>query len=274
MEVRLVEQTSLRDSRRAFVRGLVDGLLATPMDAAAIEIEGGRQAFVSNVFSCSYGGDVIVARDPIKSMQDLRGKRIAIEQGLGTYFLGRALELSNMQADEVEVVDQPYSTAAESFCNGSVDAIHAYPPALQQLAKLTDVQFHVVFTSKKLPDEILDILLVDPSVAAQRAEDLNRVERAYDRAREFAAREPERAFRVMAARERISPEAFATVVQNDLRMIAPTDRAAYLAPTGQVAEAVRRSRDVLRASQTSTRRVSVQSSVVTELAPLTSSDIR
>lgn len=269
VEVRLVEQTSLRDSRRAFVRGLVDGILATPTDVAALEIEGGRACVVQQVFHSSDGGDVIIARDPIKSMQDLRGKRIAIEQGLGTYFLSRALELSNMQAHEVEVVDRPYSTAAESLCNGSVDAIHAYPPSLELLAKLSDAQFHVVFTSKKMPDEILDLLVVDPKVAARRADDLNRVERAYDRALEFAAREPERAWRILADREGISPQAFANVVEHDIRRIAPADRAAYLAPKGQVAEAVRRSRDVLRAGRNSARRVSSRQPAEHEIDPST-----
>jgi hypothetical protein len=73
---------------------------------------------------------------------------------------------------------------------------------------------------------------------------------------ENAAHEPERALRILADREGISPQAFANVAEHDIRMIAPADRAAYLAPNGQVAEAVRRSREILTAGQNSTRRVS------------------
>ncbi len=245
VDVRLVEQTSLRDSRRVYARGLVDGLLATPTDVAALEIEGGRRAVVRQVFDGSYGGDVIIARDPFRTMQDLRGKRIAIEQGLGNYFLARALQISNLRPEEVEVVDRPYSAAAESLCDGTVDAIHAYPPTLEQLAEMTDGQFHIVFTSKKLPDEILDLLVVDPVVAAERGRDLDRMERAYDRAVDFAGHKPDVAMRIMADREGISPEAFANFLRNDLRMIQPQDRAAYLTAEGPVALAIQRSHEIL-----------------------------
>lgn len=245
VEVRLVEQTSLRDSRRVYVRGLVDGLLATPTDVAALEIEGGRRAVVKQVFDGSYGGDVIIARDPFRTMQDLRGKRIAIEQGLGNYFLARALQICNMRPEDVEVVDRPYSAAAEALCDGTVDAIHAYPPTLEQLAAMTDGQFHIVFTSKKLPDEILDLLVVDPAVVAERGEDLQRMERAYDRAVAFAATNSDTAMRIMSDREGISPEAFASFLRSDLRMIQPQDRAAYLTADGPVAVAIQRSHEIL-----------------------------
>jgi NitT/TauT family transport system substrate-binding protein len=245
VEVRLVEQTSLRDSRRVYVRGLVDGLLATPTDVAALEIEGGRRAVVRQVFDGSYGGDVIIARDPFRTMQDLRGKRIAIEQGLGNYFLARALQISNMRPEDVEVVDRPYAAAAESLCDGTVDAIHAYPPTLEQLATMTDGQFHIVFTSKKLPDEILDLLVVDPIVATDRVEDLERLERAYDRAVLYTESEPDVAMRIMSDRESISPEAFANFLRNDMRMIRPQDRNAYLTADGPVALAIQRSHEIL-----------------------------
>ena len=224
---------------------LVELGFCTPTDVAALEIEGGRRVVVRQVFDGSYGGDVIIARDPFRTMQDLRGKRIAIEQGLGNYFLARALQISNMRPDDVEVVDRPYSAAAESLCDGTVDAIHAYPPTLEQLAKMTDVQFHIVFTSKKLPDEILDLLIVDPVVAVERGDDLDRLERGYDRAVHFTADKPEVAMRIMADREGISPEAFANFLRSDLRMIQPQDRAAYLTTGGPVAVAIQRSHEIL-----------------------------
>lgn len=272
VEVRLVEQTSLRDSRRAFVRGLVDGLLATPTDVAALELEGGRAAAVHQVFDESDGGDVIIARDPIRTVQDLRGRRIAIEPGLGNYFLHRALELANLKPHEVVVVDEPFTAATESLCNGSVDAIHSYPPTIEQLAKLTDGQFHIVFTSARLPHEILDLLIVDPRIARERESDLAKFERAYDRAVAFAQEHPDIAYQVMADREGVSADAFASVARNDLRMIAPEDRPKYLAPGGPVATAVGRSLAILRECQMTSRRYAGVPSVDPRQAPPTKAD--
>jgi NitT/TauT family transport system substrate-binding protein len=246
VRVRLVEQSSLKDSRRIYARGLVDGLLATPMDLAAIEADGARAATPLLAFDYSSGGDAIVARAECKSMQDLHGKRVAIEQGLGEYFLTRALESSGMKASDVQVVYLPYAAAEQALRAGEVAAVHSFVPILRQLTNDGDAHFNVLFTSREMPNEIVDILLVGPESAAARGDDLQRIERAYDRARRYMREQPEDAYRILAAREGISPHEMQEVFRDEITMIPAADRAAYLSATGHVVKATLRTHDILR----------------------------
>lgn len=246
VQVRLVEQSSLKDSRRIYARGFVDGLLATPMDLAAIEADGARGATPLMAFDFSSGGDAIVASAECKSMQDLRGKRVAIEQGLGEYFLARALENAGMKASDVQVVYMPYASAEQSLRAGDVAAVHSFVPILRQLTKDGDAQFNVLFTSREMPNEIVDILLVPPEIAAARGDDLQRIERAYDRAVRYMREQPEEAYRILAAREGITPQEMQEVFRDEITMIPAAERAAYLSATGHVVKATLRTHDILR----------------------------
>jgi len=249
VDVQLVEQLSLKDSRRVFVRGMVDGMFGTPMDLAVIQVGQVRPAKACWAFSVSAGGDAIVAREPHRALADLRGKRVAIEQGLGDYFLARALESAGMSLADVEVVYLPYAAADEALRSGEVEAIHTYSPIFHRLTQHGDQPYHVLFTSRELPDEIVDLLIVGPEVAEERAADLRGLERAYDRACRFVEEKPEMAFQIMAEREGVSPDEMANSFRNDLTLIPASDRAAYLAPDGGATLARERFHAMIRASR-------------------------
>lgn len=241
VEVRLVEQVSLKDSRRVYVRGMVDGMLGTPMDLAAINAKGSRPAVAQCAISYSSGADAIVAKQSIRTVDELRGALIAIEEGLGDYFLARALESVGMTVDDVRVAYLPYPVAEEALRAGDVDAIHTFSPILHRLTR-GNQPYHVIFSSRDTPGEIVDLLIVDPHVAATRGEDLRRVERAYDRACRFVVDHPERAYRIMAERERVAGDEMAKTFREDLTLIQPNDRAGYLAPGGEAVKSADRFR--------------------------------
>ncbi len=251
VDVQLVEQLSLKDSRRVFVRGLVDGMFGTPMDLAVIQVGQARPAEAHWAFSVSSGGDAIVAREPHRTLADLRGKRVAIEQGLGDYFLARALESSGMTLADVDVVYLPYAVADEALRSGEVEAIHTYSPIFHRLTQPGEQPFHVLFTSRELPGEIVDLLIIGPEVAEERADDLRSVERAYDRACRFLEEDPERAFEIMAEREGVTPDEMASSFRDDLTLIPPADRAAYLAPHGGATQARERFHAMLKSNRAS-----------------------
>lgn len=252
VDVQLVEQLSLKDSRRVFVRGLVDGMFGTPMDLAVIQVAQARPAEAHWAFSVSTGGDAIVAREPHRTLSDLRGKRVAIEQGLGDYILARALESAGMTLADVEVVYLPNAVAEEALRSGEVEAIHTGSPTFHSLTQKGEQPFHVLFTSRELPGEIVDLLIIGPEVAEQRADDLRSVERAYDRACRFLEEEPERAFQIMAEREGVTPDEMASSFRDDLTLIPPADRAAYLAPHGGATLARERFHAMFKTSRKST----------------------
>lgn len=65
----------------------------------------------------------IVAHDPISSIEDLAGKKIAInEGGTGDYLARTALESAGMSVDDVTLVNLTPPDAATAFSSGQVDA--------------------------------------------------------------------------------------------------------------------------------------------------------
>jgi len=85
--------------------------------------------------------DVLVAKDsPIKSAADLKGRKIAHQNGTtGTYSLIKYLESAGLRLTDVQAVSLSGADAYTAFAQGSVDAwIHWQPASGLALAKLGD----------------------------------------------------------------------------------------------------------------------------------------
>ncbi|MCX5690211.1 MAG: ABC transporter substrate-binding protein, partial [Planctomycetota bacterium] len=81
VDARLLELSSLGDCRRAFERGQVDGFFGTLIEVLESDARLKRNSQVVCVVDYSDGADSIIARKPISSVAELRGKRVAIESG-------------------------------------------------------------------------------------------------------------------------------------------------------------------------------------------------
>jgi sulfonate transport system substrate-binding protein len=85
--------------------------------------------------------DVLVAADsPIRSAADLKGRKIAHQNGTtGTYSLIKYLESAGLRLTDVQAVSLSGADAYTAFAQGSVDAwIHWQPASALALAKLGD----------------------------------------------------------------------------------------------------------------------------------------
>ncbi len=65
----------------------------------------------------------------IRNISDLKGKKIGVARGTsGDFFLGRFLELHDINLRDVEVVDLPPAQVTDPLLNGSVDAVSTWDP--------------------------------------------------------------------------------------------------------------------------------------------------
>ncbi len=98
------------------------------------------------------GDGLIVPPDsPIKTVADLRGKRVAVNKaGRGEYLLLLALKEAGIPADQVQRVYLQQDQAASAFATGQVDAwvaiVRAFPQAVAKGAR-------VVFRGRDLPSD-------------------------------------------------------------------------------------------------------------------------
>ena len=79
----------------------------------------------------SRGGDVIIARRGIESINDLRGKNVALTPFTPSMtYLTMALDAANMRLDDITIIEAPDNpTASTIFNSGSVDAAVVWSPS-------------------------------------------------------------------------------------------------------------------------------------------------
>jgi NitT/TauT family transport system substrate-binding protein len=89
---------SSTESIRAFRNEVID-IVALTLDEALLLVENGHDIRVILVADISEGADVIIGRDGLQSMKDLRQKKIGVESSaLGAFVLTRALQKKRHEA--------------------------------------------------------------------------------------------------------------------------------------------------------------------------------
>ncbi|MDR1994804.1 ABC transporter substrate-binding protein [Azonexus sp.] len=161
LSLRLVELGSNTQAMDALRVGNLD-LAGLTLDEVLTLLQEGVPLKVIWVMNISAGADAIVARPGIKHMTDLRGRRIGVEQtAVGAYMLQGALEQAGMQVSEVIVVPLPLDEHEAAWREQSVDALVTFDPVRQALLNEGG---HVIFDSRALPGEIVDVLVVRESI--------------------------------------------------------------------------------------------------------------
>jgi NitT/TauT family transport system substrate-binding protein len=232
--VRLVEFSTLNDVRRGFERGQTDGMAATPIEAIQANERSMRQPRLFMVFGYSDGADALVANDSIKTVRDLKGKRIAAEPGSLTMFLvARALETAGLTMDDVTVVPMDQAFVADTMKEGKVDAAGTYPPT--STAVLGQPGRHVIFSSADMPGEVIGAICLDAPVLRERPDVAARIVRAWDKALKFARSNPDEAYTIMAQRMGTSRADFEASLEG-IRLVSAADQSDYFGPDGRLRE--------------------------------------
>lgn len=239
VSVRLVEFGSLSDARRAYETGKVDGLATTVVEVLMARDATPRDLKIIRVFDASSGADVIVARSNISSMAELRGKRVGVElASLGIYVLTRALEMEGMTLADVQVVSQDQKTMREELIAGELDAVVTYPP--ESITLLGDPKFRMVFSTLKIPGEVVDVLAVDGHVIHKRPADVKAFLTGLDLAFDYLQKHPDDACRIMAEREGVSASTFQILLVDGMTIAGPRDQSAYFRAGGTLRNVIKK----------------------------------
>lgn len=158
--IELIEYPNATGVMRGFRNGLLDAALLT-LDEALILQSHGHDLEILLVTDLSAGADALFAKADIQQLEDLRGKRIGVENtALGAFFLARILDHGNLSASDVEVINLGVHEHVAAVRDGQVDAVVSFAdagPALQRLGA------HRLFDSRQLPGEIIDVLAIERS---------------------------------------------------------------------------------------------------------------
>lgn len=159
--LKIVEVASNSDSQRLFANGLIEAVALT-LDEALRLADAGVPLEIIAVLDVSEGADAVLARPDIDRLDKLKGHRIGVETGaVGSLMLARLLAAAGLEEDEVTVVPVEASQQVGMMRNGRIDAVVTFEPMKSQLLRQG---YRVVFDSRALSGEIIDVLAVRPGI--------------------------------------------------------------------------------------------------------------
>jgi len=204
-DVKMVEMGSASEVLRAYKNGAIE-LAALTLDEVLLLRSQGFDPVVIAVLDISQGGDVIIAKNGISSMQGLKGKLLGFEYtALGAYMVSRALEINSMKHDDLTLIPLEFSEHKSAFENDKVDAVVTFEPVRSYLLDSGGTE---VFTSKEIPGEIIDVLVVSKSLIEKRKEELKQVLLGWKRAQNYLVNNTSEAAVEIAARYKFTPKKF------------------------------------------------------------------
>jgi len=201
--VRLVEFMSASEVMRAFTNQSLDAAALT-LDEALLLLEQGIDITVVLVHDISHGADVILSKPNIKAMPSLMGKRIGVEsRALGAYTLARALKLHHLALEDVEIVQLEVNEHEKAYKEDHIDAVVTFEPVR---TRLLNAGAHELFSSREIPGEIVDVLVVCNCVLKQQQGNIRKLIDGWFKALDYLESSPEDAIQRMTARLKMSPD--------------------------------------------------------------------
>ena len=148
---------SYTDSLTALSTGNLDANSQTLNDTLS-SVSGGAKQTVVLVNDNSTGNDQIIARPGITTVADLKGKKVAAEQGtVDHYLLLLALRKAGLTEKDVQFTPLLTDAAAAAFVAGKVDAVGVFAPFTTTALGLKGSK--AIATSKDFPGAIPDHLV-------------------------------------------------------------------------------------------------------------------
>ncbi|MEA5579574.1 ABC transporter substrate-binding protein [Anabaena sp. UHCC 0451] len=118
----------------------------------------------------STGADVVVAQSEVKTIADLKGKKLGANiGGFSEVFVTEMLKKANLTTDDVNLVKLEASDIPQRLKNNVIQAGHTWQPHLSEAIKSGG---HILFTSKQTPGLILDVIGFRKEIVRDRPEDV------------------------------------------------------------------------------------------------------
>ena len=189
--------------------------LATAQDPNIKMFANGAKCSYVLAMDASMGADGLVVTQEIQSLDDLAGKKLALDKSASSYyFFLTALGDSSLTEEDIEVMDMGDTTEAGlAFMSGRVDAAIMWEPELSEALDSVEGA-HALVTSADYPDTIMDSLVVNTAYAQENPEVVEAMAECWYRAVDYLNENPEEAYEMMASGfEEVSAEDIAADVE-------------------------------------------------------------
>ena len=200
--VRLTWFDGYLDSINALNAGQLDCNSQTLGDTIS-SVAGGADLQVVLTNDISSGNDQIIAAPGIRSVTDLRGKKIAAEQGTVDHYL-LLLGLKKARISEKDITFVPLETgaAAAAFVAGKVDAVGVFAPFTTQALKRPGST--TLYSSRDFPGAISDHLVCSRAFVAKNPQKVQKIVNSWFATLRQIKAEPRPSMAILAKRAGVS----------------------------------------------------------------------
>ena len=154
--VQLIHGKDISDSSRMLWKNLVDAA-AIPMDEMLALRQRGIDLTAVLVFDISAGADLLLVRPEIRTLEELRGKTIGMEDSaLGHLMLSEILQRAHLHVNDISIHYCVVSEHETLWQNSNIDALITYLP----VADTVKANSRRIFDSYDIPNRIMDVLAV------------------------------------------------------------------------------------------------------------------
>ena len=215
-------------SMDAFAAGKVDAVSMTNGDALVTGSTGApSRCILANDYS--NGNDMVVAKPGIKTLADLKGKKIGVEIGFVDHLmLLKAFEQQKLNEKDFTLKNFTTDQTPQALKSGAVDAIAAWQPNSGQALKEVPGST-AIYTSADAPGLIYDQLCVNPKSLAERRADWTKVVKVWFKVADFLndPKNTDEAARIMGARVKLSAEEYKKFMKGTFFLDAAGNKKAY-----------------------------------------------
>lgn len=207
-DVELVWFPNYTDSIQALSAGQLDANSQAWSDTMA-PLASGIPLKVILVNDNSAGNDAVLAKPGIKSIKDLKGKTVALEQFSISHFLFvTALNKNGMKPGDVNIVNFSAGDAAAAFLAGRVDACVVWNPWVNKI--ISSGKGKALFTSKDIPGLVPDLLVAHEKALkdATKRKDFAGMVQAWFDVEKFMRENPDAAVKIMAKKVGLAPDEY------------------------------------------------------------------
>ncbi|MBN3960210.1 ABC transporter substrate-binding protein [Nostoc sp. NMS8] len=169
VDVELIRKRYIQLEQANFNAGKYDGVISSLgsfmiLSATNPDIQGVM------VVDESTGADAVVAQSQIKTVADLKGKKLGANLGgFSEVFVTEMLKTANLTSDDVNLVKLEASEIPKRLKNNAIQAGHSWEPHLSEAITLGG---HILFTSKQTPGLISDMIVFRGKTIRDRPEDI------------------------------------------------------------------------------------------------------
>ncbi|PZV14785.1 MAG: aliphatic sulfonates ABC transporter substrate-binding protein [Pseudanabaena sp.] len=195
------------ESISTLIAGQIDANSQTLGDTVS-SVAGGADQVIVLVNDNSTGNDKIIVSAEINSIADLKGKKVAAEEGTVDHFLLLlGMKKAGLSPQDIQFVPLETGKAATAFVGGQVDAVAVFAPFTTQALKRAGSK--ELFSSKDFPGAISDHLVFTRKFVDANPEKVQAAVDSWFATLDYIKANPAKANEIMAKRAGVSLDEYA-----------------------------------------------------------------